>query len=48
MITVVKTLVFSLVSRYAEKDHQQLMDLCRQRDALRQKLTKRSHTEMEV
>merc|ERR1719341_1718368 len=34
--------------RYAEKDHQQLMDLCRQRDALRQKLTKRSHMEMEV
>jgi len=29
--------------RYAEKDHQQLMDLCRQRDSLRQKLPKRGH-----
>jgi len=30
--------------RYAEKDHQQLMDLCRQRDSLRQKLSKRRHS----
>ena len=33
-----QTLAFSLVSRYAEKDYQQMMGLCRQRDDLRQKL----------
>ena len=48
MITAGQTLAFTLVGRYAEKDHQQLMDLCHRRDALKQKLSKRDHREMDV
>ena len=33
--------VLDCLSRYAEKDHQQVVDWCRQRDDLKQKLNKR-------
>jgi len=34
--------------RYAEKDHQQMVQLCRQQADLREKLAKRSHSEVDV
>ena len=39
---------FNHVIRYAEKDHQQMVELSRQRAELRQKLAKRSHSEVDV
>ena len=36
--------VLDCLSRYAEKDHQQVVEWCRQRDDLKQKLNKRKHS----
>ena len=36
--------VLDCLSRYAEKDHQQVVEWCRQRDDVKQKLNKRKHS----
>ena len=45
---MIATQTFTFVCRYAEKDHQQMVELSRQQDDLRQKLAKRSHDEVDV